>query len=567
MLITVEISLRRLAGVPAGVLLLALLAGTSVYAQVRPEPAPGEAAFTVFVRSVPVGVERVGVTRTDGGWRINSIGQLGPPVDLEIRSFQIDYDQDWRPLQLDIDSARNDSDYAVVTTFADGTATNEIRQGDDRLTSTVEITPDAVVLPDFFFGAYEALAVRLGDHEQGEEIAVYVAPHREITAVVQGARSQPIQTADIQLSALIYRTELQYDTQRLDAEIWVDQNNRLLRVNYPALQLDVARQDLALVSTRLTAGRGAGETDVRVPARGFNLAASVTTPTGREQPPRGWPAVLLVPGIGLVDRDENLAGVPIFAELAAALSEAGYLVLRYDKRGIGQSGGRAESAALDSYVDDVLTVVRYLERRDDVDRDRIILAAHGEGSWVALQAAAEENDIAAVALLAAPGTPGAELVLEQQQLRLEQYATPQDERQRQVALQERIIAAVLDEGAWSDVPQHMRQRADTPWFRSFLEFDPARVVRRTRQPVLIVHGKLDRQIPVAHADRLAEMLEARRRREATLEVARLPGIDHRLLDASAGAIDEYSQLLDRRVSSEVITALTDWMDRTVPARR
>ena len=407
MLITVEISLRRLAGVPAGVLLLALLAGTSVYAQVRPEPAPGEAAFTVFVRSVPVGVERVGVTRTDGGWRINSIGQLGPPVDLEIRSFQIDYDQDWRPLQLDIDSARNDSDYAVVTTFADGTATNEIRQGDDRLTSTVEITPDAVVLPDFFFGAYEALAVRLGDHEQGEEIAVYVAPHREITAVVQGARSQPIQTADIQLSALIYRTELQYDTQRLDAEIWVDQNNRLLRVNYPALQLDVARQDLALVSTRLTAGRGAGETDVRVPARGFNLAASVTTPTGREQPPRGWPAVLLVPGIGLVDRDENLAGVPIFAELAAALSEAGYLVLRYDKRGIGQSGGRAESAALDSYVDDVLTVVRYLERRDDVDRDRIVVAAHGEGSWVALQAAAEENDIAAVALLAAPGTPGA----------------------------------------------------------------------------------------------------------------------------------------------------------------
>ena len=567
MLITVEISLRRLAGVPAGALLLALLAGTSVYAQVRPEPAPGEAAFTVFVRSVPVGVERVGVTRTDGGWRINSIGQLGPPVDLEIRSFQIDYDQDWRPLQLDIDSARNDSDYAVVTTFADGTATNEIRQGDDRLTSTVEITPDAVVLPDFFFGAYEALAVRLGDHEQGEEIAVYVAPHREITAVVQGARSQPIQTADIQLSALIYRTELQYDTQRLDAEIWVDQNNRLLRVNYPALQLDVARQDLALVSTRLTAGRGAGETDVRVPARGFNLAASVTTPTGREQPPRGWPAVLLVPGIGLVDRDENLAGVPIFAELAAALSEAGYLVLRYDKRGIGQSGGRAESAALDSYVDDVLTVVRYLERRDDVDRDRIVVAAHGEGSWVALQAAAEENDIAAVALLAAPGTPGAELVLEQQQLRLEQYATPQDERQRQVALQERIIAAVLDEGAWSDVPQHMRQRADTPWFRSFLEFDPARVVRRTRQPVLIVHGKLDRQIPVAHADRLAEMLEARRRREATLEVARLPGIDHRLLDASAGAIDEYSQLLDRRVSSEVITALTDWMDRTVPARR
>ena len=567
MLIIVECCLRRLAGAPVGVVLLALLAGSPVHGQERPAPAPGEAVFTVFVRSVPVGVERVGITRTDGGWRINSIGRLGPPVDLEIRSFQIDYDHDWRPLQLDIDSARNDSEYAVATTFAGGTATNEIRRGDEQLTSTMEITPDAVVLPDFFFGAYEALAVRLGEHVNGDEIAVYLAPLREVAVVVQGVRSQPIQTADIQLSALIYSTELQYDTQRLDAEIWVDENHRLLRVSFPALQLDVARQDLALVSTRLTAGRGTGETDVRVPTRGFNLAASLTTPTGREQPPRGWPAVLLVPGIGLVDRDENLAGVPIFAELAAALSEAGYLVLRYDKRGIGQSGGRAESAALDAYADDVLTVVRYLERRDDVDRDRLIVAAHGEGSWIALQAAARENDIDAVALLAAPGTSGAELVLEQQQLRLEQYETPRDEREQQVALQQRIIAAVLDEGAWGDVPQNMRQRADTPWFRSFLEFDPARVVRRTRQPVLIVHGKLDRQIPVAHADRLAEMLEARRRREATLEVARLPGIDHRLLDASAGAIDQYSQLLDRRISSEVITVLADWMDRTVPARR
>ena len=562
MLIDVECSLSRL----AGAVLLALLAAP-VQAQDRPAPAPGEAVFTVFVRSVPVGVERVGLTRTDDGWRINAIGQLGPPVDLDIRSFQIDYDEDWRPLRLDIDSARSNSEYAVLTTFADGTATNEIRRGDDRQTSTIEITPDAIVLPDFFFGAYEALAVRLGAQAEGEEIAVYVAPRQEITAVVRGARIQPIQTAEIQMSALIYRTELQYDTQRLEADIWVDQNQRLLRVNFPALQVDVVRQDLALVSTRLTTGRVAGETDVRVPTRGFSLAASVTTPTGREQPPRGWPAVLLVPGIGLVDRDENLAGVPIFAELATALSEAGYLVLRYDKRGIGQSGGRAESAALDAYADDVLTVVRYLERRDDVDRDRLIVAAHGEGSWIALEAAARENDIDAVALLAAPGTTGAELVLEQQQLRLEQYETPRDEREQQVALQQRIIAAVLDEGTWDDVPENMRQRADTPWFRSFLEFDPERVARRTRQPVLIVHGKLDRQIPVAHADRLAEMLEARRRRESTLEVARLSGIDHRLLDASAGAIDQYSQLLDRRVSGEVITVLTDWMDRTVPARR
>ena len=183
------------------------------------------------------------------------------------------------------------------------------------------------------------------------------------------------------------------------------------------------------------------------------------------------------------------------------------------------------------------------------------MTAHGEGSWIALRAAARENDIAALALLAAPGTPGAELVLEQQRIRLEEFETPQAEREQQVALQERIVAAVLGEGEWDGVPQHMRQRADTPWFRSFLEFDPAEVVRRTRQPVLLVHGKLDRQIPIEHVDRLEQLMEARRRREATLEVARLPGVDHRLLDAAAGAIDRYNQLLERRISSAVTAAL------------
>ena len=74
MLIAVEYCLRRL----AGAILLALLAGTSAHGQDRPAPAPGEAVFTVFVRSVPVGVERVGITRTDAGWRIDSIGQIGP---------------------------------------------------------------------------------------------------------------------------------------------------------------------------------------------------------------------------------------------------------------------------------------------------------------------------------------------------------------------------------------------------------------------------------------------------------------------------------------------------------
>ena len=184
-----------------------------------------------------------------------------------------------------------------------------------------------------------------------------------------------------------------------------------------------------------------------------------------------------------------------------------------------------------------------------------------------MQAAAREKAIDAVVLLAVPGTPGAELVLEQQRDRLDRMQATNAERERQIALQQQIVEAVLGEGSWDDVPESLRERADTPWFRSFLEFEPADVVSRARQPVLIAHGEVDALVPIAHADRLAEIAEARRRRESTVEVAKLPGINHLLLGSPPGNVDEYLQLLDQQVAPEVIAVLDDWMSRTVPADR
>ena len=301
-------------------------------------------------------------------------------------------------------------------------------------------------------------------------------------------------------------------------------------------------------------------------ASGFSLAASVTTPVDRERPERGWPAVLLVPGTGLVDRDENIDGVPIYGQLAGRLADAGYLVMRYDKRGVGQSGGRAEAADLEVYADDVRTMIKYLDRRNDVDERRLVVVGHNEGGWIALEAA-RERDIDAVVLLAVPGTPGAELVLEQQRHRLARMQTTDAERARQVALQTQIVEAALGEGSWENIPEELRRRADTPWFRSFLEFEPTEAVARIRQPILIAHGEVDERVPIAHADRLAEAAKARRRKESTGEVAKLPGVNHLLLASAPGAVDDYAQLFDQQVAPEVIEILDNWMRRTVPSDR
>src|SRR5207342_3163416 len=103
---------------------------------------------------------------------------------------------------------------------------------------------------------------------------------------------------------------------------------------------------------------------VRILANGFSLTGTVSKPAGAAR--GALPAVVVAGDSGPTDRDELVAGIPVLGQLAGALADAGFLVVRYDKRGIGQSGGRPESAGLLDYVEDARAAVKMLERRKDV---------------------------------------------------------------------------------------------------------------------------------------------------------------------------------------------------------
>jgi uncharacterized protein len=246
------------------------------------------------------------------------------------------------------------------------------------------------------------------------------------------------------------------------------------------------------------------------------------------------------------------------------MADTGLLVVRYDKRGFGQSGGRAESATIQDYAEDVRSVVRWLQQRKDIDPKRIAVVGHSEGAWVALLAAARERRISAVASIAGPSTTGAELVLAQQQQSLDLLKLTPQERQQKVDLQKQIQSAVLTGKGWEGISKDERRAADTPWFQSLLTYDPAKVLKDVRQPLLFVHGALDRQVPVAHAERLADL--ARTQSDSkSVEVVVVRGVNHLLVPAITGEVSEYASLPDRNVSKDVSGALSAWLTKTFAA--
>ena len=520
--------------------------------------------FTIFLRAVPVGSEQAAVERTSSGWTISATGRIGAPLDIVTTKLEVRYDADWKPLELTIDATTRGQPTTLHTVVAGTAARTETTTGGAPSEKTDTIDPAAILLPNLFFAPYEALAARLRTAAEGSTLSAYIVPLGSLTVSVGAAIPEQIQTVERVISARRTPITMTGPTSPpLTAEIWGDESGRLLRVSVPTQSLEIVREDIASVSSRRVAVSRPGDEQVRIAANGFSLAGTLSHPPGAVTTPR--PAVVLVGGSGPTDRDETVAGIPIFGQIAGALADAGFVVLRYDKRGVGQSGGRPESATLDDYAEDARAAVKFVADRKDVDRRRIAMVGHSEGGSVALIAASKDDRVAALALLATIGVTGAELNLAQVTRALQRSKRTDAETQSAIELQKRIQTAVLTGKGWDGISPDVRRQADIPWFASFLSFDPAKVVPRTDQPILIVQGLLDTQVDPANADRLEALAKARRR--GTAEVVRVPAVNHLLVPATTGEIDEYGTLKDREVSPEVTNALAAWLNKVLPERK
>jgi pimeloyl-ACP methyl ester carboxylesterase len=546
-------------------LLLALAIPAS--AQQAPAPAPPAApaevrTYVVILRGSPIGREVLTV-RTDGdGTTLSAQARVGAPINLETRKAEVHYRPDWTPRSLAIDGTLNGSLVLLNTDFSGGTASSTGTQDGRQVVAANAYTDRTLVLPNTFFGSYEALGRRLATGAApGQEYSAFVAPGVTVPFRVRAVVNDQMQTGTTTTFA-VRRYELLFGegSGELQVNLATDERGGLVRLTVPLQGLDVLREDLTAATARTQFFSNPGDEAAVIPAAGFNLGATLTRPRGDSLPAR-LPAVVLLSGSNANDRDSLVAGIPIMGQLAGALSEAGFLVVRYDKRGFGQSGGRAESATLSDYADDARTVVNWLARRRDIDPKRIAVVGHSEGAWVALLAASRENRIAAVAALAAPSATGAELVLEQQAMALAAANAPPAERDEKIALQKTIQSAVLTGRGWETVPPALRRQADTPWFQSLLAYNPATVVDDVRQPMLFVHGELDRQVPVAHLERLATLARTTSRSKS-VEAVPVPRVNHLLVPATTGEVGEYGSLTDRNVSRDVTTAVNAWLTRT-----
>jgi pimeloyl-ACP methyl ester carboxylesterase len=137
------------------------------------------------------------------------------------------------------------------------------------------------------------------------------------------------------------------------------------------------------------------------PSGDVRLSYALDLPPG----PGPFPAIVFGHGSGRTTKDEAMS-------VKSRMTQAGFAVLRYDKRGVGQSTGTFETPGLLNsdrllpiLADDMAAGVAFLRTRPEIDRNRIGLMGISQAGWIMPLAAARAPDVRFMILVVGPTVP------------------------------------------------------------------------------------------------------------------------------------------------------------------
>jgi pimeloyl-ACP methyl ester carboxylesterase len=185
----------------------------------------------------------------------------------------------------------------------------------------------------------------------------------------------------------------------------------------------------------------------------------------------------------------------ILRSICHVLAASGFLVLRFDFSGNGQSEGSFVESTYSKQIAEMETAAAYLAGRGV---SWLGLAGHSMGAMVALLAGAKIGSVRAICALAARSRV----------MRAAELLSPGQLQE----LRERGRVSFVSRGRALELSREL--------FSDAARYDLRRAVASLAQPILLVHGDADEITPVAEAYRIQ-----RYRPEGT-RLAVIPGADH-----------------------------------------
>jgi hypothetical protein len=272
--------------------------------------------------------------------------------------------------------------------------------------------------------------------------------------------------------------------------------------------------------------------DLRIPVRGAELAATLTVPSGGGP----HPAVVLLSGSGPSTRQS-------LRKFSDQINAQGFATLVFDKRGSGASTGSWTSASFDDNVNDASAAIAALRKDPRIDPRRVGVWGVSQAGWFIPALAVRRPELAFAIVLTGGGATPREVEMFMHEAALERANVPASDRTKAIALLNAYFAwlgtgtgrqGVVDQlanakgQAWYTpiaIDGVMPSEESRPNWEWVARYDPMADIQQMKLPTLIVLGAEDRMgSPTLAEERWKAGLGKAGNKRATVVV--IPGMGH-----------------------------------------
>lgn len=525
--------------------------------------------FRVYQGGQEVGTEEYTLSKVAGGWMIDSRVSL-PGISME-QHFQANEDAEVVDYSLKI-TARGQVQEIVVSQ-RDGELDYGVKMSNTLVFS--KTLPGRALLLDNNIWSHYILAIMQYDKAKGGA--------QQLKVLVPQAVPNGLGIADVSVRLVGTADDLdEYSVNvlGLTIRVWAKSGTYdIVKITIPAQSIEV----MCNAQTEPIAGMPEGELmetppvpagviekEVVFQGHGTTLRGSLSLPSEGSGP---WPGVVLIAGSGPTDRDGNTpliqGRIDNLRSIAHFLSANGYVVLRYDKRGIGESDPliSIDDISFDYYVKDVVCAYEFLQLQEEVIRDAVSLAGHSEGALLSLMAATEIEP-KSIMLLAGSGKSLGETILRQVEMQLEPLvqggALSRADKDKATRDLSDAVMAVIEGRPYDFASSQVSPLVESlilslvnqrPFAQKALSVDPTAYFANLDCPVLIVQGGAD--IQVLWEDAIT-LLKAAKEAELVTALSYFPVLDHVFKPVSDGT-EGYADP-ERAVCQDFLMQLVSWLD-------
>jgi len=367
------------------------------------------------------------------------------------------------------------------------------------------------------------------------------------TSLGQNANRIPFQGIVLSGDSISFKLQSDFYTYAFKNK-WTENNNKLQGV----LTVDTITVPYTLEKELLSNNQNPKNEDVGFESKELKINGTIWYPNNT-----GSKAIVILTSSANADRSASRAEAILFAQM-------GFTAFHYDKRGTGNSEGDWQAATIEELSMDDINAIKYFSEKTGIPLMNIGIKGSSQGATKIPYVLGELKDLKYGIAVSCPGVS-----LLESDLNYWKNSNAEaigNEMEDALKFQRKVFEFIAGKRTKSALEKAIDQEKSMPWFEHIwipnldeiqtdkkLLYNPIPYFQTTKQPVLILQGKMDEIIPANSIELISDALK--KSGNANFKTVLLDGASHSMHQVGESDFPYWSKL-----HPDYLTTIENWIN-------